>query len=177
LRTFPIITVFFMKLQDKNWHKLDGANRKIYDASVPLLKMEQSSDPQVHAKIWEELWSNLHQQGRVGLASYMALPQLVRIAKEKGMIDWNLFALCSLIEQKRHENNNPDLPAAAQKYYQDGLTELNNLALEMLKSDQEDTLFVTALAAIATCTGRTRLGNALIQLEDEQVLEEFLEQF
>jgi len=166
-----------MKLQDKFWSKLDGGNRKIYDVSVPLIKMDQSSDPDVHAAIWEELWNNLHNKGHVGLASYMALPQLVRITKEKNMVDWNLFALCSLIEQKRHKNNNPDLPATAQQYYQDGLTALNNLALEMLKSDQEDTLFVTALAAIATCSGRTQLGNALIQLEDEQVLEEFLEQF
>jgi hypothetical protein len=166
-----------MKLQDKNWAKLDGANGKLYDVSVPLIKMEQSTDPSVHAAIWQELWNNLHQNGKVGLASYLAIPQLVRITKEKEIIDWNLFALCSIIEQKRHENNNPDLPVAAQKYYQQGLTELNNLALEAIKTDQEDTLFVTALAAIATCSGRTRLGNALIQLEDEQVLEEFMEQF
>ncbi|MBO9658221.1 MAG: hypothetical protein J7527_05295 [Chitinophagaceae bacterium] len=164
-------------LTNKFWAKLDGGNRQIYDVSIPLIKMEQSSDPAVHAAVWEELWNNLHNQGNVGLASYMAIPQLVRIVKEKNMIDWNVFALCSLIEQKRHENNNPDLPAEAQKYYQDGLTALNDLALEALKTDQEDTLFVSALAAIATCSGRTRLGNALIQLEDEQVLEEFLEQF
>ncbi|PZR25875.1 MAG: hypothetical protein DI535_16340 [Citrobacter freundii] len=166
-----------MTLQDKNWYKLDGAYRKPYDASVPLMKMEQSSDPGVHAKIWEELWSNLHHQGNVGLASYMAIPQLVRITKEKGLVDWNLFGLCSLIEQHRHDEDNPDLPAAAQAYYQDGLTELNELALEILKTDQEDAVFTTALAAIATCSGRINLGKALIQLEDEDVLEEFLEQF
>lgn len=166
-----------MKLTDKFWAKLDGGYRTLYDVSVPLIKMEQSGDPAVHAAIWEELWQNLHHQGDVGLASYMALPQLVRITKEKGLVDWNLFALCSIIEQQRHENDNPDLPTAAQKYYQDGLTELNELALETLKTDQEDTLFTTALAAIATCSGRTRLGKALVQLEDEEVLEEFLEQF
>jgi hypothetical protein len=166
-----------MKLTDKFWAKLDGGYRTLYDVSVPLIKMEQSTDPAVHAAIWAELWNNLHHQGDVGIASYMALPQLVRITREKNIVDWNLFALCSLIEQHRHDEDNPDLPAAAQAYYQNGLTELNDLALETLKTDQEDTLFTTALAAIATCSGRTQLGKALIQLEDDDVLEEFLEQF
>lgn len=167
----------YMKLTDKFWAKLDGGYRKTYDVSVPLIKMEQSNDPAVHAAIWEELWENLHHQGDVGLASYMAIPQLVRITKEKGLVDWNLFGLCSLIEQHRHDDGNPDLPDAAQNYYQSGLTELNELALETLKTDQEDAVFTTALAAIATCSGRVHLGKALIQLEDEDVLEEFLEQF
>lgn len=165
-----------MNLQDKAWQKVNGGNKTPYDASVPLQRMEQANDPGQIAKIWEELWANLHHQGHVGIASYLALPQLVRIAKGKGMIDWNLFGLCSLIEQQRHEKNNPDLPAAYQQYYQDGLTELSNLALESLKKEQEDdTMFVTALAVIATSSGRTRLGKAILQLEDEELLEEFLD--
>lgn len=167
-----------MNLQDPVWQKLNGAYKKPYDVSVPLRKMEQTTDPAELAKIWEELWANLHHQGDVGFASYLALPQLVRITKEKNIIDWNLFGLCSLIEQQRHEKNNPDLPAQFQQYYQDGLTELANLALEVLGTDQEDdTMFVTALSAVATGSGRNRLGKALMQLEDEEVMEEFLEQF
>jgi hypothetical protein len=166
-----------MNLQDKAWQKVNGGNKTPYDASIPLQKMEKTSDPSQVAKLWEELWSNLHHNGNVGIASYLALPQLVRIAKEKGMIDWNLFGLCSLIEQQRHEKNNPDLPAVFQQYYQDGLTELSNLALESLKTEQEDdTMFVTALAVIATSSGRTRLGKAILQLEDEELMEEFLDQ-
>ena len=165
-----------MDLQDKAWKKVNGGRKTLYDASVPLQRMEQTNDPAQVAKIWQELWDNLHHQGNVGIASYLALPQLVRIAKEKKMIDWNLFGLCSLIEQQRHERDNPDLPAVFQQYYQEGLTELSKLALESLKTDQEDdTMFVTALAVIATSSGRTRLGKAILQLEDEELMEEFLE--
>jgi hypothetical protein len=165
-----------MDLQDKAWKKVNGGRKTLYDASVPLQRMEQTNDPAQVAKIWQELWDNLHHQGNVGIASYLALPQLVRIAKEKKMIDWNIFGLCSLIEQQRHERDNPDLPAVFQQYYQEGLTELSKLALESLKTDQEDdTMFVTALAVIATSSGRTRLGKAILQLEDEELMEEFLE--
>jgi len=56
-------------------------------------------------KVYEELWNYLHPQGDVGIASYYAVPHMVRIAKEKGLIDCNVLGLVSIIKIQRHKKN------------------------------------------------------------------------
>jgi hypothetical protein len=57
------------------------------------------------------------------------------------------------------------------------LKELKQFVLDNLNRDMDDTTFIVALAAFATCTGRTKLGKAIMELEDKNVMDEFLEQF
>ncbi|MBS1507057.1 MAG: hypothetical protein JSS79_10465 [Bacteroidetes bacterium] len=97
-------------LDDKLWKELKGGYKVVYDVSVPLRKLERSNDKKEINKIYEELWNELHHQGDVELASYLALPQLVRIAKDKKLFDWNVLAICVTIEQQRHQEKNPPLP-------------------------------------------------------------------
>jgi hypothetical protein len=82
-----------------------------------LKLLEKTDDPGVIHKIWTELWDNLHHQGDVGLASYLAVPQLARIGRLKKLFDWNLLALCNVIEQERHRETNPRLPIEFLDYY------------------------------------------------------------
>jgi len=46
----------------------------------------------------------------VGVASYAAIPQLVRISEARGRSDWNLYALVATMEIERHRKTNPLLP-------------------------------------------------------------------
>jgi len=166
-----------MNLTDKIWKNLEGGYRLPYDASVPLSQLEQTNDPEVIKQIWKELWNELHHQGDVGLASYLALPQLVRIGKLKKLFDWNLLALCSVIEQQRRLGNNPVLPLEFQDYYDQGLADLKQFVIHILRQDMDDDTYVIALATLATCTGRIKLGKAIMELQNKDIVDEFLQRF
>ncbi len=166
-----------MELTDKIWQEFDGGYKVPYDASVLLRQLEQTNDTDKIKEIWEELWNELHHQGDVGLASYMAIPQLARIGKSKRLCDWNLFGLCCVIEQQRHLGDNPTLPVEFRDYYNKGLEDLRQLALECIDHYCDDTTYLSALSTLATCSGRTKLGKAILELEDKDILDEFLEQF
>ena len=164
-------------LMDKIWQQIDGGYRTAFDASVPLTLLEAAKDSETITDIWEQLWEELHHQGDVGLASYLALPQLVRIGTQKNLFDWNLLAICSTIEQQRHAGHNPQLPAEFQDYYLKGLSDLRAFAVSNLTKDLDKTTLIMALSAIATCGGQIKLGKAIMEMEDEDLLDEFLQQF
>jgi hypothetical protein len=165
-----------MTLDDKLWKKLQGGYRIDYDASVPLRKLEEAKDEEEIKKIYDELWNELHHQGDVGLASYLALPQLVRIGKSKGLFDWNLLGLCCVIEQQRHLGHNPPLPKEYVDYYGNGLKELKQFVVANISTEKDETTVRMALATFATCSGQIKLGKSIMELEDD-VMDEFLEQF
>ena len=87
-----------MTLDADVWKKSQGGYKIDYDASVPLRQLEEANDEEEIKRIYDELWNELHHQGDVGLASYLSLPQLVRIGKIKGLFDWNLLGLCCVID-------------------------------------------------------------------------------
>lgn len=165
-----------MTLDDNLWKTLQGGYKIDYDVSVPLRRLQEAKNKEEIEKIFEELWDELHHQGDVGLASYLALPQLVRIAKSKGLFDWNVLGLCSVIEQQRHLGQNPPLPQEYKDYYRSGLKELKEFVISKMNSEMDETLLLTALSTVATCSGQIKLGKAIINLEPD-VLDEFLEQF
>ena len=114
-------------MDNKLWKELQGGYKIDYDASIPLRQLEEAKDEEEVKKIYDELWNELHHQGDVGLASYLALPQLVRIAKAKGLFDSNVLGLCSVIEQQRHLGHNPPLP----QEYMDALELQRRVRLEL----------------------------------------------
>jgi transposase len=93
-----------LSLTDTIWRELEGGYRVPYDASKALARMEGGESA------WDELWNELHHQGDVGVASYAAIPQIVRIYEARRGSDWNLYALAATIEIERHRKTNPLLP-------------------------------------------------------------------
>jgi len=166
-----------MTLKDTVWSGLEGGYRTIYDASIPLERLEKTSDPNESDEIWAELWNELHHQGDVGLASYLALPQIIRIGKLKNIFDLNLLGLCLVIEQQRVLGNNPSLPIEFELYYKQGLEDMYLYTMDSIKKDLDKSTFTYAIAALATCKGLTKLGKAIMEMEDTDFLEEFLQQF
>ena len=165
-----------ISLEDPLWRTLDGGYKTPYDASIPLNNLEVATDEKEIDKILDELWGELHHQGDVGIASYLAVPQLARIAATKDLYTWRLLGICSLIEQQRRLENNPQLPDIYTDYYADGLKTLNQFIVSNINSQTDDTTFTAALSLLAACQGRTKLSKAIDLLEGD-VLEDFLEQF
>ncbi len=166
-----------MDLTDKRWQDFDGGYRSPYDASIPLKQLQETNDDEKIKEIFDELWNELHHQGDVGVASYMAVPQLIRIARLKNRFDRQTLCLSIVIEQQRHLGNNPTLPSEFQEYYDHGIKDLEQFVLKNLEHDLDVTTYTIALATLATCRGRIRLGKAIMELEDEEIMNEFLEQF
>jgi hypothetical protein len=163
-------------LDDKVWQELKGGYQTPYDVSIPLKLLQRTDDKKVTDEIYEELWNELHHQGDVELASYLAIPQIVRIARQKKLFDWNIMALCATIEQQRHLGKNPPLPTQYQYYYDNGLAELKGFIVDNLKSVKDEITLRAALSALAACSQQVKLSKAIIELSDD-VLDEFLEQF
>ncbi len=165
-----------MTLDESIWQRLEGGYREIYDVSVPLKRLEKACDPAEIGEVWTELWNGLHHQGDVGPASYLALPQIVRIAKLKGIFDLNLLALCSTIEQQRVLGHNPALPIEFQLYYEQGIAELYQYTTANLSNDLDTRTFTYAIGALATCRGLVKLGKAIIELDEPELLDKLIEQ-
>ncbi len=162
-----------MNLDDPIWKKVNGGYKIPYDASIALKKLEGANESQVIEEVLDDLWNELHHQGDVDIASYLSVPQLVRIAKEKTLFNWSLIGLCITIEQERHSNN-PALPEELTDYYFKGIIDLKNFVIQHINEEMDDTTFQMALAALATCTGRIKLGRFISDADDD-VIDEFLE--
>lgn len=167
-----------ISLDDKIWKELTSGYKILYDVSPVLKRLEMTNDPSTEDEIWKELWEELHHQGDIGTASYLAIPHLIRIAKTKERVDFNIFGLFSTIEIQRHVDGNPEIPSEFRTEYLDSLKEIVDL-VQIIKNDNWDnTLTSCVLSAIAVSKGQIKLGKILLDLEDPDMidsLEEFLE--
>ena len=124
--------------------------------------------------VWDELWEELHHQGDVGVGSYAAIPQLVRIASEAPDRDWNFYGLVATIEVERHRKDNPTIPAWLRVDYDNALAQASALALAdmITKTDSATTLSMFSVVALAK--GELKLGAMLSGL-DASEFDEWLE--
>ena len=79
-----------LSFDDPTWTTLTGGHGRVTDVRPLLRRLEVESDPD---DVWEALWDALHHQGDIGVASFVAVPHLVRIHRQRGTIDWNTYAL------------------------------------------------------------------------------------
>ena len=165
-----------MDLENKIWKSLEGGYKIPYDASIPLKRLQVTSDPVLINEILDDFWDNLHHQGDVGLASYLALPHLVEICSKKYNLGWSFIGLCLIIENQRHFETNPKLPVEFENYYFNGLKKMESYLLVNFKNITDPTAQRLALAFLATVNGQIKLGKAIEQLDDD-ILDEFLEQY
>jgi hypothetical protein len=164
-----------MELNDKIWSKLEGGYRIPYDASRPLKKLQQAGDRKYNDEILDELWDNLHHQGDVGLASYLAVPQLVAICIDKRSFDFKFIALVVLIENCRINGGNPELPMEYDSLYFGSLSKFEQYLLANFKNISDRQSMQSTLALFATLNGLPDLGK-IIEYLDKEATEEFFEE-
>ncbi len=165
-----------MDLNNPIWKTLKGGYGSIYDASIVLRNLEETESPESIEEISNELWQELHHQGDVGLASYYSLPHIVKILQEKNLNNWKLTGLCSVIEQQRHTVDNPDLPEDLIDDYTTAISKLKALAIKSLNEVKDKTTLIVLLSTIATCSGHFKLGIAISEMENDDLIDEFLKQ-
>jgi len=167
-----------LNLDDPRWRELEGGYKGcLYDASAALVRLEVAKNLKDVDTIYAELWNELHHQGDVGIASYYALPHLVRIAKETKLVNENVLGLISVIEIQRQKKHNPPLPKLLADIYNNALVDLLALAEIVLKTDLTLDGISSVLTAIALAKGHVKLAEAILNMDSEDVINEFLENF
>jgi len=108
-----------MSLTDPRWATLDGAYRVPFDAAEPLTAY--SSGKLSDEQFWYVVWNDLFHQDDVGVASYAAVPQILRIYEQRNLFDYNLVTFAAGVERVRHHDDNPALPDWLEAEYRAGL--------------------------------------------------------
>lgn len=157
-----------MEFDDPKWQELKGGYKIPYDPRPALKKLEQGED------VWGEFWENLHHQGDVGVASYAAVPHLVRIGKALPARDWNLYALASAIEVERHRKTNPAMPEWLQEEYRQAWDELLYIGISDLKQTIDPLIIRSIVGVLALARGHIKLGAFITHLDTSE-LDEMLE--
>lgn len=154
-----------MDMDDERWSGLEGGYRVAYDPRAALGRLARGDDP---ASAWDELWNELHHQGDIGLASFAAVPELVRIHQVRGVADWNTYALAATIEDARANPDNPALPNWLRPEYEQAWRNLFQIALTEIPAATEDDLVHSIIAVIAFAKGRRSMGRTAMLTEDER---------
>ena len=155
-----------LQLDDPRWKSLDGGYRIPYDASATLRALERADDPK---PVWDQLWEELHHQGDVGVASYAAVPHIVRIAKLRELGDWNVFGLAITIECARLAKGNPSLPDWLRQGYSSAWRELVAFAIERLATETDEITIRQIFGVIAIGKGFVQLGRLVSEFDASEL--------
>lgn len=160
-----------LQFDDPRWDSLSGGYRIPYDPRPALRAWERGSDVDA---AWKELWNELHHQGDVGEASYAAVPHLIRIHRERGIPDWNAYALAATVELARHSEQNPVLPAWLEAGYRRAWLDILEAGLAELAVVDDPLIVQCVLATVAIAKGRRTYGRILLDFTEDEI-EEMLE--
>jgi hypothetical protein len=157
-----------LRFDDSRWGELEGGYRVPFDPRPLLTKLRTGRRV---ATSWHSLWEELHHQGDVGLASYAAVPHLVRIHRRYRRANWNTYALVAVIELARTAGKNPKIPKFLQRSYFRSIRELAELgAREILKVKDPDTIRAV-LSVLAIAKGARTHAKSLISYSDQELAE------
>ncbi|MBQ9350398.1 MULTISPECIES: hypothetical protein [unclassified Phyllobacterium] len=151
---------------DERWYTLRSGYRDLYNPSDALQALEQGD----FTLAWDELWENLHHHGDVDTAAYAAVPEIVRIAWQLKLRDWNAFALVATIEAARLNNDrNPPIPEWLMDAYERAWVDMATLALHIYPKAEDPALVTSLLSVLAFAKGNRTIGTFAMDLtEDEQ---------
>ena len=161
-----------MDLDSRAWATLEGGHQMPYNASRPLKKLRDATTPSEFHEQLNELWDNLHHNGAVGPASYLAVPHLVSIGIDKRSLDPRLIGLIVVIEHARLSSADPSLPQDYDDIYFGSLLKLESYLHTNFKNITDRDTLRLSLALFATINGQPALGR-IIEYLNESALETF----
>jgi hypothetical protein len=157
-----------LNFDDRRWDGLKAGYRIPIDLRPLLQSLEAGRDAKA---TWDGLWEALHHQGDVGEGSFVAVPHLVRIHRQQGIIDWNTYALVATIELARGRGGNPEVPDWSREAYDKALRELGELGLQELPRTSDKETVRAILGILAIVHGARTYGRILIEVTEDEVLE------
>ncbi len=155
-----------LELDDPRWTELDGGYRMRFDPRPLLAKLEAGEDD---AATWSDLWDELHHQGDVGEASFAAVPQLVRIHRSSGTIDWNIYAMVAIIELARKVGANPDVPDWLKDDYFQAISELARIGVAQILRTEDPRTAEAILGVLALDRGLRTYAELLVRYSEDEI--------
>lgn len=157
-----------LSLSDPRWETMTAGYKVPFDPRPLLQKLETGQNS---AKTWEELWTELYHQVDLGDASFAAIPHLVRICGKRKTIDWNTYAIVTIIEVACGKGVNPDVPKWLKEDYFRAIQKLAQKGTkEILRTDNADEIRAI-LSVIAIAKGLRIIGRILVNYSEEELLE------
>ena len=164
-----------MDLDDRRWGSLEGGYRIPYNAARPLKQLRDTNDARQTELILNEFWENLHHQGDVGLASYLAMPHIIDTLSQRRSFESKFISLIVCIENRRITDSNPQLTQEFDDYYFGALSRFEKYLLENLKQISDREALKNTLAFLATVNGQPGVGKVIEFLDDDEI-DEFIEE-
>jgi hypothetical protein len=155
-------------MNDERWRDLAGGYRTRFDPRPLLRKLETKTDEQA---TWEALWEELHHQGDVGEASYAAVPHIVRIYCERGLPEWNTYAIVAVIDLARDKHSNPDVPGWVREDYFAAIRSLAERGAHDIWQVKDPEIVRAILSVLALATGARTHARFLLNYSPEELLE------
>jgi hypothetical protein len=154
-----------LALDSPRWAELDQAYGTAEDIPRLIAHLDETGDAD-RRELWFGLWSTLCHQGTVYLASYAAVPHLVRFAGARGPVESaEALHLVGAIELGRLTPAAPSVPDDLADDYRQALEEMPGIVAARVGEpwDRDTTQVLSAVLAIAK--GHVRLGSAVLSLE------------
>jgi hypothetical protein len=157
-----------ISLEDVRWLRMTGGYQTLFDPRPLLRRLGIDSDV---TEVWQGLWEELYHQGDVGDASFAAVPFLVRSYRERGVIDWNTYAIVAIIELARKEGKNPDVPQWIADDYFQAIRRLAEIGTaEILQAETAEDVRAI-LSVIAIEKGLRIYGKYLVNYSEDELLD------
>jgi hypothetical protein len=157
-------------MDDSHWKNLTAGYRTPFDPRPTLTRLERGDE-----SAWDELWQELHHQGDVGVASYAAVPELVRIHAKRDIAEWKTYAIIGTIESCRGQGENPRLPKWLKAEYEEAWQRVVSLACRDLPRASDETTVRSIIGAVAIAKGVRPLGDFILNFTGEELMEMMLD--
>ena len=160
-----------LPLESQRWSRLSHAYGDAAEIPKLLADLEAlPADDTPEAEPYFSLWSALCHQGDIYLASYAAVPHVVRVMATASVpVPWTLFLLVSCIEIARQRGRGPELPADLEADYREALARIPSV-VERVAAGQWSHLYCGAvLSAVAAAKGQVDLAEAILELDPDTV--------
>ena len=157
-----------LALNDERWSDLKGGYGYPFDLRPLLKRLENGDEDKL---VWDELWDELHHQGDIGEASYAAIPELVRIHRNRVLQGWDIYGIVACIELCRGRGQNPKLPDWLENDYFSAIQELARIGARDLERIKDPADVQGMLAVLALSKGARTYGELLFKYSQEELLQ------
>jgi hypothetical protein len=159
-------------LDSPAWQHLLHAYGPTTDVPDLLRQLAESLGPHLSYKDepWYSLWLSLCHQGDVYIASYAAVPHILRIALlTKGPIDSSFFQLPACVEIARASGRGPALSRDSADAYLNALVTTPDCVHAHSAESWDEGMAQCVAAALAVSKNHTRLANAIVMLDPDMM--------
>jgi hypothetical protein len=164
-----------LDLNSPRWSKLEHAFGNAGDTPSLLGQLRDLPKSDGNNEPWFSIWSSLAHQGDVYSASFAAVPHVIAaLASAPERADESYFQFPAWVEICRVKTAT-EPPEDLRSAYFESLARLPGLVAAAATRNWEPGFLACALSAIAAAKGQPMVAEAVLEMSEPEVAQEFLE--